>query len=81
MNIYVGNLSPKTSAWQLRQAFEMYGRVDKISIDEKPRNDDAYRFCFVEMPFGSQASRAIRELDGKALCGDVMTVRESGVGA
>lgn len=81
MNIYVGNVSPKTTEWQLRKAFEMYGKVDKISIDEKPRDGDAFSFCFVEMPFDNQASRAITELDGKALDGSVMTVKESGVGA
>lgn len=50
-------------------------------MDEKPRDGDAFSFCFVEMPFDNQASRAIRELDGKALGGIVITVKESGVGA
>ena len=77
MNIYVGNLSPKTSEWQLRKAFEMYGKVDKISVDEKPRDDDAYGFCFVEMPFDNQASRAIRELNDRKVGGYALTVRES----
>lgn len=79
MNIYVGNLSPRTSARQLRKAFEVYGKVDKISIDEKPRNDDAYGFCFVEMPFDNQASRAISELNGKMLGGCTLNIKESGV--
>ena len=79
MNIYVGNLSPKTSEWQLRKAFEMYGKVDKISVDEKPRDDDAYGFCFVEMPLDNQASRAIREPNGKELGGYALSIKESGV--
>jgi RNA recognition motif-containing protein len=79
MNIYVGNLSPKTSEWQLRQAFDRYGKVGTISIDEQPRDGNAYGFCFVEMPFDNQASMAIRELDGKKLGGYALTIRESGV--
>ncbi|MDH3892418.1 MAG: RNA-binding protein [candidate division Zixibacteria bacterium] len=79
MNIYVGNLSPKTSDQQLRKAFEMYGKVDKVSLDSKPRNDDAYGFCFVEMPFENQASRAIKQLHGKMMGGASLTVKESGV--
>jgi len=81
VNIYVGNLSPKTPEWQLRKAFEIYGKVDKITLDSKPREDDAYVFCFVEMPFDNQASRAIRELHGKMLGGSSLTVKESGVTA
>ena len=79
MNIYVGNLSPKTSEWQLRTAFARYGKVGKISMDELPRNGDAYSFCFVEMPFDNQASIAIRELQGKKLGGNALTIKQSGV--
>lgn len=50
-------------------------------MDEKPRDGDAFSLCFVEMPFDNQASRAIRQLDGKALGEIVITVKESGVGA
>jgi hypothetical protein len=31
------------------------------------------------MPFENQASRAIRQLDGKMLGGNALTVKESGV--
>jgi RNA recognition motif-containing protein len=79
MNIYVGNLSPKISALKLRKAFEMYGKVDKVSLDNGPRDDEAHGFCFVEMPFEKQASRAIKQLNGKMVGGCVLTVKESGV--
>jgi RNA recognition motif-containing protein len=80
VNIYVGNLSPKTSEWQLRKAFARYGKVGKIAMDEQPRDGDAYSFCFVEMPFDNQASVAIRELNGEKLGGYALTIKESGVG-
>ncbi len=79
MNMYVGNLSPKTSERQLRKAFVRYGKVGKISMDRHLRDGDAYSFCFVEMPFDNQASVAIRELNGKKLGGFVLTIKESGV--
>lgn len=79
MNIYVGNLSPKTSEQQLRLAFDRYGKVGKISMDEQPCDSGAYGFCFVEMPFDNQASVAIRELNGKKLGGNILTIKESAV--
>jgi RNA recognition motif-containing protein len=79
MNIYVGNLSPQTTALQLREAFEMYGKVNKVSLSERPRDVASYGFCFVGMPFDKQASRAIKQLDGKRLGGYALTVMESGV--
>lgn len=79
MNIYVGNLSPKISPSQLRKAFEMYGKVDRVSLESRPRESDVYAFCFVVMPFENQASRAIKQLDGKMLGGNALTVKESGV--
>ena len=79
MNIYVGNLSPRTSVSQLRKAFEMYGTVDIVSLDARPRDDDAYGFCFVSMPLADQASRAIEQLHGQMPSGNSLTVRESGL--
>jgi RNA recognition motif-containing protein len=79
MNIYVGNLSPKTTESQVRKAFEMYGKVDKVSLDKGPRSDEAHSFCFVVMPFENQASRAVKLLNGRMLGGYPLTVKESGV--
>jgi len=81
MNIYVGNVSHKTSEWQLRKAFARYGKVGKISMGQQPCEGNPFSFCFVEMPFDNQASRAIRELNGQNLGGCALTVKESGVGA
>lgn len=79
MNIYVGNLSPKTSEWQLRKAFAHYGIVGRISMNQQPRDGDDHSFCFVEMPFDNQASAAIRKLNGEKLGGYALTIKESGV--
>lgn len=79
MNIYVGNLSPRTSEAQIRKAFEIYGTVGKISLNVRPPDDKAFGFCFVAMPSDDQATRAIEVLSGQSLDGFVLNVRESGV--
>lgn len=77
MNLYVGNLSSATSEGRIRRAFERYGKVGKISLNSQPRQSSKYHFCFLEMPFDYQASIAMRELSGKVIDGQVVTVRES----
>ncbi len=80
MNIYVGNLSPNTGEWQLREAFARYGKVGKINLDRQPRATGSYIFGFVEMPVDNQAAAAIAKLNGKMLDGCELSIRESAVG-
>lgn len=79
MKLYVGNLSPKTTEFQIRKAFEKYGKVDEISMNGKPHKDSIYSFCFVNMPFVNQASQAIKKLNGKKLDGYLLNIKESAV--
>lgn len=81
MNLYVGNLPPKTSELQLRKVFERYGVVETMNMGQQGQRTGAYNFCFVEMPFDKQASHAIEELSGTKLNGFLLTVKESAVGA
>jgi hypothetical protein len=57
----------------------MYGQVNGVTLGNRPRDDDAHGFCFVEMPFENQALRAIKQLDGKKLGGYALSIKESGV--
>lgn len=57
----------------------MYGKVGRVTIDGHPRDRDSFDFCFVEMPFDTQALRAIQELNGKMLNGKSLIIKESGV--
>ena len=77
MNIYVGNMSPKTTKWQLRMAFERYGQVGKIVRDKKSSNGDASDSCFLEMVFENQGIMAIRELNGTLLGGNELVIKKS----
>ena len=60
-------------------AFARYGKVNEITLNEQQSETNPYGFCFVEMPFDNQASRAISELQGKKLSGNVLNIKESGL--
>lgn len=77
MNIYVGNLSPKTTEAELQQAFENFGEVDTAKIIKDNITGRSRGFGFVEMPNQEQAQSAIAALNGKELDGSLLTVNEA----
>ena len=77
MNIYVGNLSAKTTEEELREAFESFGDVDSAKIIKDNLTGRSRGFGFVEMPNQDQAQAAIAELNGKELGGSPLTVNEA----
>ncbi|MCE5334539.1 MAG: RNA-binding protein [Desulfobacteraceae bacterium] len=77
MNIYVGNLSPKTTEAELQQAFESFGEVDTAKIIKDNVTGRSRGFGFVEMPNQDQAQSAISALNGKELDGSILTVNEA----
>lgn len=64
MNMYVGNLSYNVKEVDLREVMEEYGTVGsvKLIIDRDTRRSKG--FAFVEMPETSEASNAIKQLNG-----------------
>ncbi len=77
MNIYVGNLSPKTSEDELREAFEAFGEVDSAKIIKDNFTGKSRGFGFVEMPNQSEGEAAITGLNGKEVSGSSLTVNEA----
>ncbi len=77
MNIYVGNLSPKTSEDELREAFEAFGEVDSAKIIKDNFTGKSRGFGFVEMPNQSEGEAAIAGLNGKEVAGSSLTVNEA----
>jgi len=77
MNIYVGNLSGKTTEQELREAFEAFGEVDTAKIIKDNITGRSRGFGFVEMPNQDQAQTAITEMNGKELEGSALTVNEA----
>ncbi len=77
MNIYVGNLSKETSEGELRQQFESFGAVTKISIIKDNFTGDSRGFAFVEMSSDSEAQAAISGLNGKEMNGRSLNVNQA----
>jgi RNA recognition motif-containing protein len=77
MNIYVGNLSGKTTEEELREAFESFGDVDTAKIIKDNITGRSRGFGFVEMPNQDQAQAAIAAMNGKELDGSALTVNEA----
>lgn len=77
MNIYVGNLSAKTTEQELREAFESFGEVDTAKIIKDNVTGRSRGFGFVEMPNQDLAQTAIAEMNGKELGGSTLTVNEA----
>ena len=77
MKIYVGNLSYRTSAEELRQEFERYGTVDNVDIIIDRETNRSKGFGFVEMPNNDQANEAIAALDGQNLGDRTLKVNEA----
>ncbi len=77
MNIYVGNLSYKTTEEDLKKAFEAYGQVDAVRIITDKMSGRSKGFGFVEMPDSTAANTAIQSMNGKEFGGRQLKVNES----
>ena len=76
-NIFVGNLDFNTSEEELRQMFEAYGQVDRVSIMTDRDTGRSRGFGFVEMSTPEEAKKAISALNGTQLDGRSLTVNEA----
>ena len=76
-NIFVGNLSFNTSEDELRQLFETYGQVDRVSILTDRETGRSRGFGFVEMTNSEEGDKAIAGLNGSQLGGRTINVNEA----
>ncbi len=74
-NLYVGNLSYKTTTDELRDAFAQYGTVTRAQVVEDRETGRSRGFGFVEMADG--AEEAVAQLNGAMLGGRTLTVNEA----
>ncbi|HAJ35475.1 MAG TPA: RNA-binding protein [Chloroflexi bacterium] len=77
MNIYVGNLSYRTTEDELRRAFEAYGAVSSASIIKDRDSGQSKGFGFVEMPSDAEAQAAINALNDKEVGGRRLKVNQA----
>lgn len=77
MNIYVGNLPYSATENSLKALFETYGEVTTAKIVTDKFTGSSRGFGFIEMTSGSEAQKAIDELNGKDFEGRKIVVNES----
>ena len=76
-NIFVGNLSFNTNEDELRQMFESYGQVDRVSILTDRDTGRSRGFGFVEMASDEDGEKAITALNGSQFGGRTINVNEA----
>jgi cold-inducible RNA-binding protein len=76
-NIFVGNLSFSTTEDELRQMFEAYGQVDRVSIMTDRDTGRSRGFGFVEMTSNDDGDKAITALNGSQTGGRTLNVNEA----
>ena len=76
-NIFVGNLSLRTSEDDLRSLFKLYGNVQQVKLVTDRGTGRSRGFAFVEMGNDGEAQRAITVLNGKPVDGKNVKVNEA----
>jgi cold-inducible RNA-binding protein len=76
-NIFVGNLDFNTSEEELRQLFQTYGQVDRVSIMTDRETGRSRGFGFVEMANAEDGEKAIAALNGSQMGGRKLNVNEA----
>src|SRR6059058_2970671 len=76
-NLFVGNLSFKTTPDELLAAFSQFGNVERVNIVTDRETGQPRGFAFVEMTEKRDAETAISQLNGAELNGRNMNVNEA----
>lgn len=76
-NIFVGNLSFRTTEDEVRALFAAYGTVDRVNLITDRDTGQPRGFGFVEMSNDAEAERAIAELNGRQVGGRAINVNEA----
>jgi RNA recognition motif-containing protein len=78
VNIYVGNLSYQMTEEELEATFAPYGVVKSAKIiTDRENNNRSKGFGFVEMESQEAGNEAIKQLNGKEVCGRQLRVNEA----
>jgi len=76
-NLFVGNISFKTTEAELTALFQQLGQVTRVHMGTDRATGRARGFAFVEMPNDDEAAKAISGLDGKEFGGRNLKVNEA----
>lgn len=67
MKIFIANLPYHVRDFDIRQLFELFGRVESAKIIVEKDSGKSKGFGFLEMPDADQAQKAIERLNGTQL--------------
>jgi cold-inducible RNA-binding protein len=76
-NIFVGNLSFRTTEQEIRSLFEGYDTVDHVNVVTDRDSGQARGFAFVEMSNTTEADQAISAVNGTDVDGRTLNVNEA----
>ena len=76
-NIYVGNLSFRTTQEELESLFAQYGKVERVNLVTDRDTGQPRGFAFVEMTERQHAEAAISQLNGAEVNGRALKVNEA----
>src|SRR5450432_639997 len=76
-NIFVGNLSFKTTEQDIRSLFESYGSVDRVNVVTDRDTGQPRGFAFVEMTNDAEGDKAITSLNGSDVDGRTLNINEA----
>src|ERR1700722_14592724 len=76
-NLFVGNMSFKTTESELRALFEPFRAITRVHLATDRESGLARGFAFVEMANDAEAAKAIAALDGKEVGGRNLKVNEA----
>lgn len=77
MELFVSNLHWSIDAVELRQLFEVHGRVDEAKVIYDPSTGRSKGFGFVQMPDRAQAGHALAIMHCSSIEGRQLRVEES----
>jgi RNA recognition motif-containing protein len=74
VNIYIGNLAYSVTDSELNKTFGKFGEVISAKVISDKVSGRSKGFGFVEMQNQEEASKAVKELDGKEVMGRAVKV-------
>ncbi len=77
MNLYVGNLSFKTTDASLKDAFQAHGQIESARVVMDRDTGSSKGFGFVEMSNDAEAQAAIAGMNGQQIGGRGLVVNEA----
>lgn len=77
MKLLIRNLARSTTAEEIKDMFEEYGRVQSCTLVMDKKSGLSKGFGFVEMPKVGDAKAAVKGLNGKDVAGSIIRVKRA----